>query len=122
MTETEKYIMYKRIAKHGDTLKEMFNLDVDSVALCKKLFRLENKAHKLATDYCNGEFKGDIEKETDKILAKVSEILNTSTFNMFVNLDARGYALKFFDDYSKDKPIHKDWGGYGIIAPDFTEI
>lgn len=120
MTQTEKYIMYKRIAKHGDTLKQMFNLDIDSVELCKKLFRLENKAHKLATDYCNGHFQGDIDKETSKILSKVAKILNTSTFNMFVNLDARGYALKFFEDFSKDKPIHKDWGGYGIIAPDFT--
>ena len=22
---------------------------------------------------------------------------------------------------TKNKPIHKDWGGYGIIAPDFRE-
>ena len=28
---------------------------------------------------------------------------------------------KRFEDFSKDKPIHKDWGGYGIIAPDFRE-
>ena len=41
---------------------------------------------------------------------------------MFFNFDARGYALKFFEDFSKDKPIHKDWGGYGIIAPDFREV
>ena len=40
---------------------------------------------------------------------------------MFLNTDARGYALKFFEDFSKDKTIHKDWGGYGLIAPDFRE-
>jgi len=114
--------MNNRIEKHGDNLKSIFNLDVDSVKLCKQLFRLENKAHKLALDYCNGVFEGDIDKESEKILSKVAKLLNTNTFNMFFNSDARGYALKFFEDFSKDKPIHKDWGGYGIIAPDFREF
>ena len=121
MNKQEKYIMYQRIEKHGDNLKSIFNLDVDSVKLCKQLFRLENKAHRLATDYCNGDFQGDIEKASDKILHKVASILNTNTFNMFFNGDARGYALKFFEDFSKDKSIYKDFGGYGIIAPDFGE-
>lgn len=122
MNKQDKYIMYQRIEKHGDNLKSIFNLDVDSVKLCKQLFRLENKAHKLALDYCNGLFEGDIDKESEKILFKVAKLLNTNTFNMFFNSDARGYALKFFEDFSKDKPIHKDWGGYGIIAPDFREF
>ena len=122
MNQQDKYIMYKRIKKHGDSLKTIFNLDVDSVKLCKQLFRLENKAHKLATDYCNGVINGDsTEIESQKILSKAAKLLNTNTFNMFFNFDARGYALKFFEDFSKDKPIHKDWGGYGIIAPDFRE-
>ena len=88
MNQQEKYIMYQRIKKHGDNLKAIFNLDIDSVKLCKQLFRLENKAHKIATDHCNGDFKGDIEKESEKILLKVSKILNTNTFNMFFNSDA----------------------------------
>jgi hypothetical protein len=121
MNQQDKYIMTQRIKKHGDNLKAIFNLDIDSIKLCKQLFRLENKAHKLATDYCNGDFQGDIEKESEKILSKVANILNTNTFNMFFNTDARGYALKFFENFSEDKPIHKDWGGYGIIAPDFRE-
>jgi hypothetical protein len=122
MNKQDKYIMYQRIEKHGDNLKSIFNLDVDSVKLCKQLFRLENKAHKLALDYCNGVFEGNIDKESEKIISKVAKLLNTNTFNMFFNSDARGYALKFFEDFSKDKPIHKDWGGYGIIAPDFREF
>ena len=34
----------------------MFNLDpnLDPVKLCKKLFKLENKAHKLAEDFATG--------------------------------------------------------------------
>jgi hypothetical protein len=38
---------------------------------------------------------------------------------IFFNGDARGYALKINDEFVKDKEIFKDWGGYGIIAPDF---
>ena len=115
-----KYILNQRIKKHGDNLKAIFNLDIDSIKLCKQLFRLENKAHKLALDYCNGALT-DIEKQSNSILDKVAKILKTNTFNMFLNTDARGYALKFFEDFSKDKPIHKDWGGYGLIAPDFRD-
>jgi len=122
MNSINKYIMSQRIKKHGDNLKAIFNLDIDSIKLCKQLFRLENKAHQLATDYCNGGVDGDsTEIESQKILSKVATILKTNTFNMFFNFDARGYALKFFEDFSKDKPIHKDWGGYGIIAPNFRE-
>ena len=86
MKTIDKYIMTQRIKKHGDNLKTIFNLDIDSIKLCKQLFRLENKAHKLATDYCNGDFQGDIEKESEKILSKVAKILNTNTFNMFFNV------------------------------------
>jgi hypothetical protein len=122
MNTQERYIMYKRIKEHGDNLKAIFNLNVDSVKLSKQLFRLENKAHRLATDYCNGLVDYEVvEKESEKILSKVAKILNTNKFNMFFNTDARGYALKFFEDFSKNKQIHRDWGGYGIIAPDFRE-
>ena len=111
-------MMYDKIQKHGDNLKAIFNLDIDSVKLCKQLFRLENKAHRLAEDYCNG-ITDNIDSETIKIIDKVKKILNT--YEVFFNGDTRGYALKLCDQFCKDKNIHKDWGGYGIIAPDFRE-
>lgn len=43
---------------------------------------------------------------------------------VFLNGDPRGYALKIEDEWLRDRPevrIHKDWGGYGIIAPDLSE-
>ena len=120
MTNKEKKAhVYKMIEKHGDNLKAIFNINEDSVKLCKKLFRLENKAHKLATDYCNGDFQGDIETESNKIVNKAKKILKTN--EIFFNGDARGYALKFNEEFSKDKYIHNDLGGYGIVAPDFRE-
>ena len=119
MNKREK--MYQMIQKHGDNLKAIFNINEDSVKLCKKLFRLENKAHRLATDYCNGDFQGDIENESKKIVDKAKKILKTN--EIFFNRDARGYALKIKDDFLRinNLSIYRDWGGYGIIAPDFRE-
>tara|TARA_R110000751_G_scaffold54990_1_gene118041 strand:+ start:75 stop:470 length:396 start_codon:yes stop_codon:yes gene_type:complete len=115
----KKQMMYDKIQKHGDNLKAIFNLNIDSIKLCKQLFRLENKAHRLAEDNCNG-ITDNIESDTNKIIDKVKKILNTN--EVFFNGDPRGYALKLCDQFSKDKIIHKDWGGYGIIAPDFREF
>ena len=122
----KKQKMYEQIKKHGDTLKAIFKLDVDSVKLCKQLFRLENKAHQLAEDGCNGVIY-DTEPQAEKILKKVGVILNiTDVDQIFFNGDPRGYALKFTSEFSKKieekgHSIHRDWGGYGIIAPNFRE-
>jgi hypothetical protein len=119
MTNQQKIEMYSRIKKHGDTLKNIFNLNIDSVKLCKKLFRLERKAQELQLDYYEGM---EIDKEVNQLLIKVAEILNTNINNIFFNGDPRGYALKFKEEFVKDKNIiHRDWGGYGIVAPDLSE-
>jgi hypothetical protein len=124
MNKHEK--MYQQIEKHGNDLKVIFNLDADAVKLCKKVYSLELKAHKLATDYCNGENGVDSEnweEKSDAILDKVDKVLNFRAQNIpvFVNGDARGYALKIEDEYVRthNLQIHKDWGGYGILAPEF---
>jgi len=120
-TNSKKVELYKLIKKHGDNLKKLFKLDnsVDSVKLCKSLFRLEFKAQKLALEYCN---YGNLDnKAVENILKKVGVILNiTDTNQIFFNGDARGYALKINDDFIKGKEIFTDWGGYGIIAPDLS--
>lgn len=114
--------MYKAIDQHGQRLNNIFKTNMDNVALCKKLFRLENKTWKLATDYCNGLVQCDEwDKQTDKILANVAEILGTDKANIHINGDPRGYALKFNIDFTNQhiKNMYRDFGGYGIIAPDF---
>lgn len=37
--------------------------------------------------------------------------------------DPRGYALKIRDEWmaKHETALHRDWGGYGIIAPDLSE-
>jgi hypothetical protein len=86
--------------KHGQDLKTVFNLDpnTDPVQLSKRLFRLENKAHRLALDFCNGNIDQlTWDNEASKILDKVQAIFKNKK-NIFVNGDARGYALKIDDD------------------------
>ena len=126
MMDNKKEILYSRITKHGQNLKAVFNLDqdIDPVKLCKRLFRLENKAHKLALDFCNGEIDQlEWDQKANKILTKVEAILKNKKV-LFLNGDARGYALKIDDGYIRNNNlnIHRDWGGYGIVAPDFREF
>lgn len=124
---TKKERMYQRIEKHGADLNRIFNTDLDNITLCKRLRRLEAKAHKLAEDYCNGVNGVDSENWDDKcepILEAVNKIIHfmDAQFAVFVNGDARGYALKIDFGGSvaeTDVKLHKDWGGYGILAPDF---
>ena len=122
MNKKQKKELYENITAHGNNLKKLFKLDnsVDSVKLCKSLLRLENQAQKLALEYCN---YGNLDNSAvESILKKAGVLLNiTDTNQIFFNGDARGYALKITDDFCKDKEIFKDWGGYGIIAPDFRE-
>ena len=123
-----------RVKRHGEQLKAFFNLpmSVNPVSLCRKLRRLENKASKIMVDRCNGvddtvegerqHLKGlmSIEKQLDKLLS-----FKDKGIPVFMNHDPREYIIKIDDNYTKLRrditPIHMDFGGYGIIAPDLTE-
>ncbi|MEN6420376.1 MAG: hypothetical protein ABFD76_00390 [Smithella sp.] len=133
--------MMQQIEKHGEDLKRIFNLTDDPIKICKKLKSLELKANRAATCLCNtntldrleltrqeeqvGNVKQATEDEQDAffnaILVKVNKILNFKAQNIpvFINHDPRGYALKIKSEYVKDLQIYKDWGGYGILAPEF---
>ena len=121
----------KQIVKHGENLNAIFNTGLEPLVLCKKLRRLETKAHKLATDYRNGENgvnSENWEQKCEPILKAVKNILFAQSFNVrrnyaiFLNGDARGYALKIDSEHVKAKnlQIYTDWGGYGILAPEFN--
>ena len=119
--------MIEQIKQHGENLKTLFNVDIDGDTLSRKIHRIEVKAHRLSTDYCNGVIDGDKwEIETEKILKTLDKVLNFKSqgIPVFVNGDARGYALKIDDSFitgykSKGGIIYTDWGGYGILAPEF---
>lgn len=114
----------EQIIRHGNALNAIFNTGLDPIALCKKLHRIENEAHKMAENYCNGVVDSEsYEKATEYFLQKVDKIIHFTEkkIPVFVNGDPRGYALKIDDQYIRDNNIfiYSDWGGYGILAPEF---
>lgn len=123
---TKKDKMNGQITKHGFDLARIFNLDSSRpVTLCKRVHRLEVKAHRMAEDYCNGLYEVEefADKKENSILKSLDKILNFKAQNIpvFLNGDPRGYALKIDDEYVREHKleIYRDWGGYGIIAPEF---
>lgn len=133
MTESQKVSMYAQIEQHGKNLNAIFNTGLDPVKLCKKLRPLELKANKLATDYCNGENGIDsyeaFEKAMQPLLKSLYKVLYIDNNPYLqgiiqVNGDARGYTFKISDEVMREQKLvlHKDWGGYGIICPEFNGI
>lgn len=130
MTEKQRKIMYEKISSHGENLRTIFSFpsNVDMIPVCKKLFSLENKANRLMVDYCNGLTDTDtVDYATEKIYNTVLKILSLSHGSplaraIIINRDPRGYALKINDDFMRSKStiLYCDWGGYGILAPDFS--
>ena len=147
MKTIEKVKMYENIQKHGENLNAIFNTGIDPVKLYKSLFRLEKKAHHAITCLCNtntldilelkkytgyyvnkytGYYEQATEAEQDKffegIKKQVVKILGKDSDKcFFINFDPSGYALKLKSEFCEGKQIYKDFGGFGIIAPDFTQ-
>lgn len=114
------------IVRHGFTLHRIFPKAKSSgvATLYARLHRLEAEAHTFAERQCNedlGEEK--IERKEKSILKRLDAILGfkAAGIPVFLNGDPRGYALKIDDAYVKanNLEIERDWGGYGIICPEF---
>jgi hypothetical protein len=131
MTTTQKSLMYSRIHNHGMNLLTIFPnaTEQDPVKLCKRLRMWENKAARLTLDESNT--GANHYPALCKILTNFKKLLFGSDPTqqpaelykaVFINGDPRGYALKINDRYMKvnNLSLHSDWGGYGILAPDFT--
>jgi hypothetical protein len=127
---TKKERMYQEIEKHGASLNKIFKTKLDNITLCKKLHSLEVKLHWYAERYCNGDIEEDFyDIEENKIAKKVAALLGRKvstedglpTYPLYFNRDPRGYSLKLDDDWVRENKIeiYKDWGGYGILAPEF---
>jgi hypothetical protein len=83
----------------------------------------------MALRLCNGpEYPTEdaADKIADAILSRVNKLLNNQgcAVPIFINRDPRGYALKIDDGFMNANGgagLQRDWGGYGIIAPDLTK-
>src|SRR4051812_7144434 len=118
----------ERIEEHGRRLLAIFPnaKEQDPYKLCVKLRRLEAKAAALALRGCNGpewDHEGEQEAAYDAVLADAKKLLGNDGkryIPMFINRDPRGYQLKINDKWMAETgwPLERDWGGYGIIAPE----
>lgn len=134
------------IRRHGETLLAMFPnaTEKDPVALCKKLRRIETSLTAPLVGYCNGTHsEAQVDKAEAQALKRLGALLWGNTVPdvpVFVNRDPRGYALKIDDAWMREKGysltkqnrhtngsgsvavarLHRDMGGYGIIAPDLN--
>lgn len=115
------------IERHGRNVLAIFPsaTEQDPVALCKKLRRLETAAHNAAVRWLSvPDTRGEADAVFARVEAQVTALLacgeGTDTPRVFVNRDPRGYALKIEDEYVRANglQIHRDWGGYGILAPE----
>ena len=95
------------------------------------LQKMENKTHRLVEIYCGdgsinqAEKSWNAWKELEELKAIIPNTIsrwfnNPEKFKqyLFINLDPRGYSLKLDLPYNTQTTIHKDWGGYGILAPE----
>ena len=112
---------HEQIVEHGTELLVLFPdaLRRDPADLYRGLRRIEARgaahAERLCGDahYCN-----DVDHEAVgvAIINAANKLLGTD--RVWLNQDPRGYALKV--TLSVGEGLHTDWGGYGIIAPDFS--
>lgn len=133
------------VKNHGERLLDIFPnaTERDPVALCKKLRRIETSLKAPLVGYCNGTTsEAQVDKATANALARMGKLLwgsRVPDVPVFVNRDPRGYALKIDDEWLRERiyringknngdpacisisRLHRDMGGYGIIAPDLTE-
>jgi hypothetical protein len=118
----------ERIINHAHKLHKIFpaSASIRPATLYGLLAQLEKEASKLAEDYCTRPMAvGEYERREKRIMQGVANLLDhgAERINVFLNGDPRGYALKIRDTdvRARKLDIHTDWGGYGIIAPDFNE-
>lgn len=117
------------IRAHGDILRAIFPKvsTMDSVQLCKKLRRLEVATNRAACEACNTNAGAQAwPRISAATLRKLDNLLGFSAAGVpvFINGDPRGYSLKVDDAWVRANRdgvaarLHRDWGGYGILAPE----
>lgn len=122
MTNTQRkkqeYLRHLIALQHITGVKNI----LEASTLADNLGKIERKLHKLAENECNGVIE---EGKAEKIWNKAKELkeLIPGLQGLTLNGDPRGYALKIDDEIMRtvyaDSGLQRDFGGYGILAPDF---
>lgn len=98
----------------------------EAYELYKKLHRIEARMTRIFTNECNGysELTEEQEEKRDARVLKQLKDLLPGLKTIFLNGDPRGYALKISAEerielQMKGINLYSDFGGYGILAPEF---
>jgi hypothetical protein len=104
-------------ARHFLELEALSDGQNTGIAIYKALRRLESKANRVSTHYCNGDTTSEgWEQISERIRKQVEKLLpNLPAGRFFVNGDPRGYSLKLKENSGLIS--YRDWGGYEILAP-----
>ena len=118
-------IQRESIERHGLQLLTIFPeaKERNPIKLCTKLRRIQSAVDGPILRHCNvGLSDAEQDRAEIKALDDLDRLLSwrSSGVPVFVNWDPRGYALKIRDEWvrAQGAEIHRDWGGYGIIAPE----
>lgn len=120
-----KQTILKEKMRHTANLAKIFDLTIDQVSsIYPRLKRIETEGHKLAERYCNGDInETEYEALTNKLQNRIKLLfpINEKYKLIKFNGDPRGYFLKIDDQTVRDQnlQIFRDFGGYGIICPEF---
>ncbi len=124
--KTAKQLREEAVLTHGLRLQRIFPASkwCGPVELYKRLHRIEAEAHSFAERECSEQLpEGANERKDASVLKRLDAILGFKEAGVpiFVNGDPRGYAIKIDNKIVKtlDLEIYTDWGGYGIICPEF---
>ena len=126
---TKKERRQKQLDNHYVALEAMGKLTGATMTgkrISCKLLAIDRKAHRSAEDYCNGVIDlEEWEKRSENYSREVAFVFGGKLPDgFFVNGDPRGYTLKIDDakmrDVYADINLHRDFGGFGILAPEIT--
>jgi hypothetical protein len=87
-----------------------------------RLHRVEARHARAAVALCNGEIsQAEYDARAERNVAAVARILGCAPAGLSLNGDPRGYALKLDPERGAKIPagLQRDWGGNGILAPEF---
>jgi hypothetical protein len=121
---TKKHIAAARLRHHA-ALKRLASrkCKLTGLQIGRRLRRLEAEATRITTDLCNGTVDQELaDAMFDAIEIKVATVFGRAPKGFFLNRDPRGYACKLDPDHTViPDGMHKDWGGYGILAAEIND-
>jgi len=132
MTKRQRAVIFKHMNNLGRIFPRLAafieNDPQNTIDAYATLRDLEGRAHKLAEDQCNRPLsEGYVERTEASILGVLDKLIGfkDARVPVFCNGDPRGYGLKIntadADSVDPKRELQRDWGGYGILAPDFDD-